>query len=254
MSEQTQTPPGETGKEIIVRQLDAMPVGQRTSDGYINATAMCQVVGKLWAHYRENQGTQEFLEELARSIGIPISILTHSIRGGKKDEQGTWVHPQVAVNLAQWCSPKFAVQVSAWVVEWATTGENPMHKIPLMRLYDNEPLSKALSITYHTHLSRTNADFAKVNAELCQAHSDWHWLPSGYQAWAKREGWPSKDRTSGLTVLRKKEPPSVGAINAEKWAIMCGADRAKAREIASKFKEVAQLCLDAGIQSVEMKS
>ena len=32
--------------------------------------------------------------------------------------QGTWVHPQVAINLAQWLSPKFAVLVSKWVFEW----------------------------------------------------------------------------------------------------------------------------------------
>jgi hypothetical protein len=28
------------------------------------------------------------------------------------------VHPQVAINLAQWASPKFAVLVSKWVFEW----------------------------------------------------------------------------------------------------------------------------------------
>ena len=38
--------------------------------------------------------------------------------GGKFDEQhGTWVHPDVAILLAQWCSPKFAVRVSQWVRE-----------------------------------------------------------------------------------------------------------------------------------------
>jgi hypothetical protein len=39
-------------------------------------------------------------------------------KGGVKNEQGTWVHPQVAIHLAQWLSPTFAVKVSKWVFNW----------------------------------------------------------------------------------------------------------------------------------------
>jgi hypothetical protein len=90
-------PQSESTKAIIVRQLEAMPVGQRTSDGYINATAMCQIAGKEWSHYRELLGTVAFLTELSQSLGIPRGLLTHSIINGPRDERGTWVHPQVAV-------------------------------------------------------------------------------------------------------------------------------------------------------------
>ena len=34
--------------------------------------------------------------------------------------RGAWVHPRVAINLAQWLSPVFAVRVSKWVFEWMT--------------------------------------------------------------------------------------------------------------------------------------
>ena len=185
-------------------------------------------------------------------MGIPIDLLTHSIIRGPNDARGTWVHPQVAVNLAQWCSPKFAVQVSQWVVEWAITGKNPMRSIPVLSLYDNEPLQKAMSITFHTHLSRVNGNFAKENAELCEAHSDWHWKPSQYKEWAKANGWLSKERTSGLAVLRIKEPPSVGAITTEKWALMSGASPVDARKIAAKLKEGFALIQAAGIHAIEM--
>ena len=30
------------------------------------------------------------------------------------------MHPQVAINLAQWVSPEFAVKVAGWVFEWMT--------------------------------------------------------------------------------------------------------------------------------------
>jgi len=99
MSQQNTTPP--SPKAIIVRQLDTMPVGQRITDGYINATAMCRVVGKDWYDYARLKTTVDFLEELSRSTGIPGDLLTHSVIRGANEQRGTWVHPQVAVNLAQ---------------------------------------------------------------------------------------------------------------------------------------------------------
>ena len=42
---------------------------------------------------------------------------------------GTWLHPKLAIALAQWCSPTFALQVSDWVMQWMMTGgeTNPVH-------------------------------------------------------------------------------------------------------------------------------
>lgn len=93
-------------------------IEQRSKDGYINATAMCQAAGKNWNDYSRLNGTQAFLPELAADTGIPVSELVQSVRGGDPWRQGTWVHPQVAIHLAQWLSPKFAVLVSRWVYEW----------------------------------------------------------------------------------------------------------------------------------------
>ena len=60
---------------------------------------MCKAVGKMLGHYLENKTTKDFLEELASDIGIPISGLVIVRKGGKTAEQGTWVHPDVAINL-----------------------------------------------------------------------------------------------------------------------------------------------------------
>jgi len=51
-------------------------------------------------------------------MGIPIDRLVVTVITGINTNRGTYVHPDVAVNLAQWCSPKFAVAVSRWVREW----------------------------------------------------------------------------------------------------------------------------------------
>ncbi len=90
----------------------APDVAQRSDDGYLNATAMCQANGKKWTDYWRLDGTKEFIQALAESTGIPADSLveTQSGRGG-----GTDVHPDVADHLAPWCSPRFAVQVANWM-------------------------------------------------------------------------------------------------------------------------------------------
>ena len=92
----------ETLPALIVGQIDGMPVRQRMSDGYFSATDICDAAGKYWGHYRENNRTLEYLETLSQSLGIPRGLLTHSITNGPRNLRGTWVHPQVAVHLAQW--------------------------------------------------------------------------------------------------------------------------------------------------------
>lgn len=92
----------------------------RSKDGYFNATAMCKAAGKKWNDYARLGATQAFAAELAAATGIPATELIQSLAGGQPDLQGTWVHPQVAINLAQWLSPKFAVKVSEWIYAWMT--------------------------------------------------------------------------------------------------------------------------------------
>lgn len=113
---------------LISHKVQDSIVEQRAVDGYINATAMCTAAGKLFGHYKENSTSKEFFAELSTDIGIPISVLIQSIKGGAS-HQGTWVHPQVALHLAQWLSPKFAVQVSKWVHEWLS-GKHVSTKLP----------------------------------------------------------------------------------------------------------------------------
>ncbi|MDP4557924.1 KilA-N domain-containing protein [Halomonas meridiana] len=116
------------GLPMIPHQMEGSLIHQRASDGYINATAMCQTAGKLFGHYYERAATREFLRELAHETGIPEKILIHAIKGGR--HQGTWVHPQVAIHLAQWLSPRFSVKVTKWVYEWMSGGATQKEELP----------------------------------------------------------------------------------------------------------------------------
>lgn len=98
-------------------------INQRYKDGYINLTAMAQAEGKLIADYLRLDTTKAFLEELSKTMGIPIVSLVE-VKTGRSG--GTWGHPQVAIHCGQWCSPAFAVLVTRWVMTWMTTGQNPL--------------------------------------------------------------------------------------------------------------------------------
>ena len=103
---------------IISHEIEESPINQRAIDGYINATEMCKAAGKRFNDYSRLSTTSAYLVELSPVTGIPVTELIQQIQGGIPEFQGTWVHPQVAIHLAQWLSPKFAVQVSQWVLDW----------------------------------------------------------------------------------------------------------------------------------------
>lgn len=110
---------------LINHKVENSVIEQRADDGYINATAMCKAADRRIAKYLENDTTQAYLQELSSDVRIRISDLVQIVKGGEPHLQGTWVHPQVAINLAQWLSPKFAVQVSKWVYEWMSGKGEP---------------------------------------------------------------------------------------------------------------------------------
>lgn len=103
---------------IIEHKENGYIIHQRTQDGYINATAMCKAANKEFKHYNSLLTTKKFLVELSSEVGIPTKELVLIKQGGTPELQGTWVHPQVAINLGQWLSPKFAVKISEWVFDW----------------------------------------------------------------------------------------------------------------------------------------
>ncbi|WP_373652691.1 KilA-N domain-containing protein [Schlesneria sp. DSM 10557] len=105
---------------LITHEVEATVIHQRAVDGYVNATAMCSACGKALNVYSRLTNTIAFLDELSSETGIPVSELVITRKGRSPLEQGTWVHPHVAINLGQWCSPKFAVAVSRWVQDWVT--------------------------------------------------------------------------------------------------------------------------------------
>lgn len=102
--------------------LGGLEIISRSSDHYINATQLCKAGNRMFKKWHENKNSKEFLEELSKTRQMDINSLVQITMDGEIDKRGTWVHPQVAINIAQWISAKFAVNVSEWVQQLISTG------------------------------------------------------------------------------------------------------------------------------------
>lgn len=105
-------------------ELNSIVVEQRISDGFINGTAMCVAHGKVITGWLKTDETWELITALAKDIGIEPkyalknnSVATRvsatypdlvvSKRGSPENGGGVWLHPDLAIQLAQWCNPFF---------------------------------------------------------------------------------------------------------------------------------------------------
>jgi len=120
------TPP--LSLSLVNRDGNHIDIEVRRPDGYVNATKLCQAMGKEWKNYFAVGKTKEFLTELSEVEQMPVENLAAAtipsesclVELGKNRFQNTWVHPDVAIHLAQWASPRFGVAVSRLVRRYQT--------------------------------------------------------------------------------------------------------------------------------------
>ena len=112
---------------IVFHSANNSPVGQRAADGYVNATQMCKAHNKRFDNYKKHEGYKPYVEALSNSLKLSELDLVQSRRG---KTGSIWVHPRIAIHLAMWLSPEFAVEVIGWIETWITTGQNPVRSQP----------------------------------------------------------------------------------------------------------------------------
>jgi len=118
-------PAKQAAPQIEAREWNGHAIQRRQIDGFVNATAMCKANGRHLPHYLANGRTAEYLQALSGSVGIPTDLLKVSIGNGPNHLRGTWVHPRLAVDLARWISPGFAVWMDGWFLEQFQTAPLP---------------------------------------------------------------------------------------------------------------------------------
>ena len=87
-------------------------IGNKTVLSMFNS--LCKAGNKQFKHWKQVHKTKAFLEALSSLVGITFNELI-KYTSGSIHERATLTHPQVAINIAQWISPKFDVKVSGWI-------------------------------------------------------------------------------------------------------------------------------------------
>ena len=86
--------------------------------------------------------------EVSSSLFVEINV------GGAHG--GSWIHPKLAIQLAQWISPSFALQVSDWIITLLTYGRVVTDKKIKKELVLKDKRIKLLEDTYIRKQKRNN--------------------------------------------------------------------------------------------------
>jgi hypothetical protein len=98
--------------DLITRAWNGTPIARRTTDGYVNATAMAKANGKEWFNYFKSDRASSYMEALSRNLQTEVAGLYYA-----KPGEGTWIHPRLAVDFARWIEAGFAVWMDGWFLE-----------------------------------------------------------------------------------------------------------------------------------------
>jgi len=127
-------------------------------DGYIDATAICKAGRKQFNDWKRLGTTKALIEVLESETGILASLLIETYKGNTdKFTQGSWIHPDLAIQLAQWVSPKFAIQVSRWMRELFRNGSVVLER-PVRAITDMSQLDIEAEILEKEHDWSTNTN------------------------------------------------------------------------------------------------
>ena len=129
-------------------EINQMPqsgqIGKYTiPKGYVNVSQMAKANGKLLADYTRLKSTKEYLQALENDMGIPISLLIIEVKGYAND-QSTWVHPEIAIDLARWVSVPFRIWANRTLMKVMLASEIEPEQPPVPALPPVEQRLKTL--------------------------------------------------------------------------------------------------------------
>ena len=100
---------------LTVFDYNNQNISQR-NDGFINMTQMCQANGKRIDIFMKTAKTKEYIYILTNYHHEEVVYTEEGVSGG------TWGHPTLAINLARWISPEFAIWCDNHIFKLMGTG------------------------------------------------------------------------------------------------------------------------------------
>ncbi len=100
---------------LIEKSFNGTPVFFQTN-AFINATNIAATFNKKPDTYLKTKRTKAYINALGKVLftdalksATKQNQLVTVVQGGKTENQGTWLHPKLAIDFARWLNPDFAV-------------------------------------------------------------------------------------------------------------------------------------------------
>lgn len=91
---------------IILETYRDTEIAFQSQDSWVNATQMAKAFNKRVNNFLRADRTIEYIAALEKSVARKSVTV---IQGGSATEQGTWMHPDLAMEFARWLSPEFSI-------------------------------------------------------------------------------------------------------------------------------------------------
>ena len=78
------------------------------NDGYIFATGLCKTVGKKLKNWLLLEETTDLISKIEKNETIQLV---------EKYKKGTWLHPEIGIELVEWCYTGFSLQLSKLIIK-----------------------------------------------------------------------------------------------------------------------------------------
>lgn len=145
---------------LVSETYNGSPVSFRAADGWVNATQMARPFGKRPNDFLALASTRVFIGALESDTGVSGNTF-ETVRGAHADgrPQGTWMHPDLALEFARWLSPEFAIWTNR-VIRKVLSGQSLDDSVPQAI---SEKLSHAIDMVAalaeaHVRLERRVSD------------------------------------------------------------------------------------------------
>lgn len=107
------------------------PIEQREKDSYVNGTAMAKANNVRINEWLRNAKTKSYMQALAIETQKLVADLIEIRRGGDSTNQGTWLHPLLALHFGRWISDPFAIWCDRHIKILIETGETKIGDVAI---------------------------------------------------------------------------------------------------------------------------
>lgn len=157
----------------------------------INATEMAKPFGELKnpGQWLRTEASKEFIATLSDVHKCTSADLREVRKGGPPNQQGTYMHEDVALEFARWLNPKFGIWCNDRVKELITTGKTEMHTyvnwLPVILTRDEK---KSIAHRLFSKAKLTQKSIASIIGVTEKTVSQWqksgNWIVTGSDIFA----------------------------------------------------------------------